>query len=152
LVTSKFARIENDKIRKAREKSFNYLSQMENEESWCESFWYKKNSTTAELERQKMFCTNNMNSVGALNLSSAEYLSSLISKEKTDRNIDSMLPNPVVCLYKLKDMSLVDQIKVILKNGECIDDYFGNVVFVLKTSYFFSQSSVFQTTNGPSAR
>ena len=118
LVTSKFARVENEKVRKAREKSFNYLSQIESEESWCESFWHKKVSTSAELERQKMFCSNNTNNVGSLNLSSGDYLDMLISKEKTDRNIDSMLPNPVVCLYKLKDMTLVDQIKVILKNGE----------------------------------
>lgn len=122
-VTVKFARTENEKVRKAREKSFNYISKMESEEPWCESFWHTKKSTTAELERHKLFCSTASRVDGAesaLNVGTTEYLDMLISKEKTDRNIDSMLPSRVVCMHKLKQMNLVDQIKVILKDAKVL--------------------------------
>lgn len=138
-VTVKFARTENEKVRKAREKSFNYISKMESEEPWCESFWHTKKSTTAELERQKLFCSSASRVDGAesaLNVGTTEYLDMLISKEKTDRNIDSMLPSRVVCMHKLKQMNLVDQIKVILKDGKCC-----KICPVLFNQMYFSPSS-----------
>ncbi|KAL1394578.1 hypothetical protein pipiens_003021 [Culex pipiens pipiens] len=126
-VTVKFARTENEKVRKAREKSFNYISKLESEEPWCETFWHAKTSTAAELERQKLFCggtgaggASAREDPAALNVAPPEYLEMLISKEKTDRNIDSMLPSRVVCMHKLKQMALVDQIKVILKDAKVL--------------------------------
>lgn len=125
-VTVKFARTENEKVRKAREKSFNYLSKLESEEPWCETFWHAKDSTAAELERQKLFCggagagTSGQEDPAALNVAPVEYLDMLISKEKTDRNIDSMLPSRVICMHKLKQMALVEQIKVILKDAKVL--------------------------------
>ncbi|XP_053690133.1 DNA-directed RNA polymerase III subunit RPC5 [Sabethes cyaneus] len=121
-VTVKFARTENEKVRKAREKSFNYISKMESEEPWCETFWHAKSSTAAELERQKLFCgsSSRVGTESVLNVGSAEYLDMLISKEKTDRNIDSMLPSRVVCMHKLRQMALVDQIRVILKDAKVL--------------------------------
>ncbi|XP_055625347.1 DNA-directed RNA polymerase III subunit RPC5 [Toxorhynchites rutilus septentrionalis] len=121
-VTVKFARTENEKVRKAREKSFNYIAKMESEEPWCETFWHTKNSTAAELERQKLYCGGSTRSGidGALNVTSDEYLGMLISKEKTDRNIDSMLPSRVISMHKLKQMPLIDQIKNILKDAKVL--------------------------------
>ncbi|XP_058831226.1 DNA-directed RNA polymerase III subunit RPC5-like [Topomyia yanbarensis] len=121
-VTVKFARQENEKVRKAREKSFNYISKMESEEPWCETFWHAKNSTAAELERQKLYCSTSLRdgADSSLNVGSKEYLDMLISKEKMDRNIDSMLPSRVVCMHKLKQMTLVDQIKVILRDAKVL--------------------------------
>lgn len=58
-ITVKFARTENDSIRKAREKSFNFISQKNAEEAWCETMWYGKDSQQAELERQKLFAVAN---------------------------------------------------------------------------------------------
>ncbi|XP_035907966.1 DNA-directed RNA polymerase III subunit RPC5 [Anopheles stephensi] len=127
-VTVKFARQENEKVRKAREKSFNYLSKMEAEEPWCETFWHEKTSATAELERQKLvgsgggpsgsgrFETDN----AALNVKPVEYMDMLISKEKTDRNIDSLLPSRVICMHKLKQLPLQEQLKVILTDAKVI--------------------------------
>lgn len=54
-ITVKFARQENDNVRKAREKSFNFLSKKYADEAWCETMWYPKDSHQAELERQKLF-------------------------------------------------------------------------------------------------
>uniref|UniRef100_A0A182JGU0 Uncharacterized protein n=1 Tax=Anopheles atroparvus TaxID=41427 RepID=A0A182JGU0_ANOAO len=127
-VTVKFARAENEKVRKAREKSFNYLSKMEAEEPWCEAFWHEKQSSTAELERQKLFGVSGGASgsgrpdpdSAALSVHPVEYLDMLISKEKTDRNIDSLLPSRVVCMHKLKDLPLLEQLKVILTDAKVI--------------------------------
>uniref|UniRef100_A0A182QF70 DNA-directed RNA polymerase III subunit RPC5 n=1 Tax=Anopheles farauti TaxID=69004 RepID=A0A182QF70_9DIPT len=126
-VTVKFARTENEKVRKAREKSFNYLSKMEAEEPWCETFWHDKNSSTAELERQKLFggasggVSGRMDTdSAALNVRPVEYMDMLISKEKTDRNIDSLLPSRVVCMHKLKQLPLLEQLKVILTDAKVI--------------------------------
>lgn len=124
-VTVKFARPENEKLRKAREKSFNYLTKIEAEEPWCETFWHEKQSSAAEHERQKLFCGatgtgrgGTSADVAALNVRPAEYMDLLISKEKTDRNIDSLLPSRVVCLHKLKQLTLIEQLKVILADGK----------------------------------
>uniref|UniRef100_A0A2M4AQ09 Putative dna-directed rna polymeraseiii 80 kDa polypeptide n=1 Tax=Anopheles triannulatus TaxID=58253 RepID=A0A2M4AQ09_9DIPT len=126
-VTVKFARPENEKLRKAREKSFNYLSKIEAEEPWCETFWHEKQSSAAEHERQKLFCgaTGTGRGAGgadvaALNVRPVEYMDLLISKEKTDRNIDSLLPSRVVCLHKLKQLTLIEQLKVILADAKVI--------------------------------
>lgn len=54
-ITVKFARQENENVRKAREKSFNFLSKKYADEAWCETMWYTKESHQAELERQKLF-------------------------------------------------------------------------------------------------
>ncbi|XP_041770991.1 DNA-directed RNA polymerase III subunit RPC5 [Anopheles merus] len=124
-VTVKFA--ENERMRKAREKSFNYLSEMEAEEPWCETFWHEKTSSTAELEKQKLFSGTGAGGSGrlasdnaALNVRPAEYMELLISKEKTDRNIDSLLPSKVVCMHKLNHLPLEDQLKVLLTDAKVI--------------------------------
>lgn len=48
-VTVKFARTESDRIRKLREKSFNYLSQKSAEEPWCYTKWHHPQSDAAEV-------------------------------------------------------------------------------------------------------
>ncbi|XP_058054854.1 DNA-directed RNA polymerase III subunit RPC5 [Anopheles bellator] len=139
-VTVKFARTENEKVRKAREKSFNYLSKMEAEEPWCETFWHEKNTASADLERQKLYGGGGaMGGTGvsgragldtaALNVRPVEYMDMLISKEKTDRNIDSLLPGRVVCLHKLKQLTLLEQLKVILADAKVIT--FGQILELL---------------------
>lgn len=60
-ITVQFARTENDSIRKAREKSFGFLSAKSADEAWCSTMWYPKDSQQAVLEREKLFtgATNN---------------------------------------------------------------------------------------------
>lgn len=61
-ITVQFARTENDSIRKAREKSFGFLSAKSADEAWCRTMWYPKDSQQAVLEREKLFtgATNNI--------------------------------------------------------------------------------------------
>ncbi len=43
-VTVKFARAENEKMKKAREKSYNYISQLGADEPWWETLWHPNKS------------------------------------------------------------------------------------------------------------
>lgn len=118
-VTVKFARTETDRTRKAREKSFNYLSKRSAEEAWCEASWHGRHSMQAQLERQKMFCGTDETTGHTLSLSNAEYLEALIPAERDYSNGDEAVPMHIASLGKLKTLPLNDQLKQILVNGKC---------------------------------
>ncbi|KAJ6641862.1 DNA-directed RNA polymerase III subunit RPC5 [Pseudolycoriella hygida] len=119
-VSVKFARQENDKFRKAREKSFNFLSQKFADEAWCETMWYPKDSHQAELERQKLFTAINQPSDHSLSLKNDEYLKSLIPPERSTVDIDSLVASPVISMAKLKQLPLMDQIRIILTDAKVV--------------------------------
>lgn len=48
-ITVKFARTENERMKKAREKSFNYLCQKSAEEPWCNTKYHHSTSDIAEV-------------------------------------------------------------------------------------------------------
>lgn len=48
-VTVKFARSENERIRKLKEKSFNYLAQKSAEEPWCHTHWQHTHTVAVEV-------------------------------------------------------------------------------------------------------
>uniref|UniRef100_U5EU45 Putative sex-lethal interactor n=1 Tax=Corethrella appendiculata TaxID=1370023 RepID=U5EU45_9DIPT len=119
-VTVKFARVENEKIKKAREKSFNYLSQIEADEPWCETMWHPPGSTRSELEKQRLFTTNSVPIGDSLQLSAKEYMNQLINKEIGDKSVADALATNVVSIHKLNTLTLVDQLKVILRDAKVI--------------------------------
>jgi DNA-directed RNA polymerase III subunit RPC5 len=122
-VTVKFARTENEKVKKAREKSWQSLSSIAADEPWCETFWYAKESHRSELERQKMFAQQSIITGNALSLTSQEYLDQLMANqtEVIEKPVDTeevtLPPTKVFSMCQLKTLPLLDQIKVILKNG-----------------------------------
>lgn len=115
-VTVKFARTENDRLRKAREKSFNYISQRSADEPWCQTMYYNKETTEAELERQKLFSASNELTGHALSLSSGEYIEALIPAENKHCSLEAR----VISTNKLRTMSLSDQIHHILKDSKVV--------------------------------
>ncbi|XP_037044708.1 DNA-directed RNA polymerase III subunit RPC5 [Bradysia coprophila] len=119
-ITVKFARQENENVRKAREKSFNFLSKKFADEAWCETMWYTRDSHQAELERQKLFTAMNQPSDQSLCLTNEDYLKSLIPPERSKIDIDSLLPTNVISMTKLKQLSLSDQIRVILTDVKVV--------------------------------
>lgn len=116
-VTVKFARTVNDRQRKAREKTFKYISQKSAEEPWCDTMWYAKDSMEAELERHKLVSDSAEATGHAFSLSTNEYMESLIPAENNQCSLEALLPPRVVSMRKLKAMSLSDQIQYILKDG-----------------------------------
>lgn len=119
-VNVKFARTDNnDRLKKAREKSYSFLSQKSADEPWCETMWYPPESINAQLERQKLFATSTQTIGHSLSLTSNEYVDSLIPAEKTISNLDAILPPRVVSISKLKGLPLTDQIRNVLTDGKC---------------------------------
>lgn len=41
--------MESDKVKKAREKSYGYLSKKSEEEPWCETVYYQNDTNEAEV-------------------------------------------------------------------------------------------------------
>lgn len=117
-VTVKFARTETDRTRKAREKSFNYLSKKSADEPWCETMWHPMDSVEAQIERQKLFSTSDESTGHALSLPNNDYIEVLIPAERNYSDVDSTILSNIICMNKLRTMSLPDQIKQILKDGE----------------------------------
>lgn len=116
-VTVKFARTETDRSRKAREKSFNYLSKKSADEPWCETLWHSKDSVQSQLERQKLFSSTNESTGHTLSLTSSEYVETLIPAERDYSSVDTAEMPSIVCMNKLKTLPLADQIMYILKDG-----------------------------------
>ncbi|XP_038211867.1 DNA-directed RNA polymerase III subunit RPC5 [Zerene cesonia] len=105
-VTVKFARLETEVAKKAREKSFHTISQKVAEEPWYDALWKGAQSDTAELERLKLFSSTTSDG-SALTLSARDYIRELVPKAVED--IEDV-PE--------KKLSLQDQIKEILINAK----------------------------------
>uniref|UniRef100_T1GGW6 DNA-directed RNA polymerase III subunit RPC5 n=1 Tax=Megaselia scalaris TaxID=36166 RepID=T1GGW6_MEGSC len=104
-VTVKFSRADNERIKKAREKTYDY--QM------------KKTSPTSELERQKLFAMN-QEKVTAFSLNNEEYVEKLMPSQNNEINIENILPAKVISKARLKNMTLNDQLKVLLKDAKML--------------------------------
>ncbi|CAH0397770.1 unnamed protein product [Chilo suppressalis] len=92
-VTVKFARQETDVAKKAREKSFETVSQRINDEPWYDAMW--KDAEHAELERLKLFSMNTSDG-SALTLSGREYVRVLVPPPPDDEAdvAPAKLPTP----------------------------------------------------------
>lgn len=138
-ITVKFARIETDRLKKAREKSFNYWSQKSAEEPWCETLWHSMDSPKSELERQKLFAGSTQ-TTHAFSLSNPEYIEKLIPAETAYSNIDALLPQVVVSKTKLKALPLSNQIQQILIDGKQLPSRLKiiNTQFLISSFFVYS--------------
>lgn len=109
-VTVKFARTENEKSKKVREKSYDYISQQTADEPWCEALWHDSDTSTAILEKQKLIVTNNETSERFLSLPSKEYIGSLIANDTTQANFEE----------NFKNSPLLNQIKSLLIESKAL--------------------------------
>lgn len=141
-VTVKFARGDNEKLKKAREKSYNYISQLGGDEPWCETLWIPNKSHESEMEKQKLFyASHNYFDEGGndLRLTSQEYLDELLTEKheidvlggpstsaaatasassETTPESDPLLSKKVIAISKLRKLPLIDQLKLLLRDGE----------------------------------
>ena len=77
-VTVKFARAVNDKLHKAREKSYNFVSKIGADEPWCETLWHSHKSHEADMERQKILEPRAVDGSYSLDLDPKIFLNELI--------------------------------------------------------------------------
>ena len=116
-VTVKFSRADNDRIKKAREKTYDYQLKKSAEEPWCETFWHARTSPTTEREKQKLFSMNQDKAIHSFSLNKEIYVNKLMPSHDNENNIENMLPAKVISKARLKTMTLNDQLKVILRDG-----------------------------------
>lgn len=126
-VTVKFARTGGKKVKERQ--GYDSFMKKSVDEPWCETYWHSRTSPTAELERQKLFATNRQNS-HSLGLETQKYVEKLLPAEGQDQGIDAVLPARVISKAKLKSMSLIDQLKVILKDAKMLS--FDDIMSILQ--------------------
>lgn len=122
-VTVKFARNESEKVKKAREKSYNYISRMGAEEPWCETMWHPSVSEMATMEAQKLLVVGSGFTSETLNMESRKYVDHLIGDTNEGQEISSqaMTPmNKVISIRKANSLPLTDQLKNILINAKVV--------------------------------
>ncbi|CAH2036958.1 unnamed protein product, partial [Iphiclides podalirius] len=102
-VTVKFARQETELAKKAREKSFETISQRIADEPWYEGLWKPADSDYAELERLKLFSANTSDG-SCLTMPHGEYVRSLVPPPPPDE----------ADVQPSKQLTLQEQIKEIL--------------------------------------
>lgn len=121
-VTVKFARTESDKVRKAREKSYNFIAKMNADEPWCETMWYPAASEMAGMERQKIQQVTNNFTAEVLNLKPRQYVDCLIddSPMPEDTKAEEAVTKIVISKRMLKGLPLADQLKQILKDAKMV--------------------------------
>ncbi|XP_072931804.1 DNA-directed RNA polymerase III subunit RPC5 [Epargyreus clarus] len=116
-ITVKFARQETEVAKKAREKSFETMSQRISEEPWFDAMWKNSESDHAELERLKLFSATSSDG-SALTLRPREYVRALVPPHEEDE-VDAD-----------KKVSLQDQVKELLNNAKLLT--FSEIRLLLK--------------------
>lgn len=134
-VTVKFARAgDQERIKKARERSYNFISQIGADEPWCETLIYSKDTHQSEMERQKIPHAHQSNEENCISITPKEYFSDLFhesavtlnsvtpstsSDTATDDPKEVKIPTVRDPLSKkqVKKLPLLDQIKMFLKDG-----------------------------------
>lgn len=117
-MTIQFAKKENERQRKAREQSYEYLSKQSNSDIWYHAMWYQPTSDRSVREKRKLTAEGEQSeSTQQFVLNKSEYVDQLVPP-KLAENIDTLLPSSVVCKKKRVEMKLVDQLKIILRDGK----------------------------------
>ncbi|KAG8227380.1 hypothetical protein J437_LFUL000388 [Ladona fulva] len=119
-ITVKFARQESDRVKKARELSFGYISKKRAEEQWVPTNYFPSNSDESEQERSKMFCCLPQNEVTGLDIKTNDYLRNLVPPENSECSSVPRLPSNLISLDKLKTLPLGDQVKTLLQSAKVV--------------------------------
>ncbi|KAI5652061.1 sin-like protein conserved region domain-containing protein [Phthorimaea operculella] len=123
-VTVKFARQETEIAKKAREKSFETISQKISEEPWYDALWKHADTDDADLERLKLFSATSSDG-SSLTLPAREYIRALVPAAPSDEADVAPVKRP----------SPQIQIKQILINGEKSNNPPSNAFKIEKAIY-----------------
>uniref|UniRef100_A0A8D8RXJ9 DNA-directed RNA polymerase III subunit RPC5 n=2 Tax=Cacopsylla melanoneura TaxID=428564 RepID=A0A8D8RXJ9_9HEMI len=115
-VTVKFARRENDRMKKARERSSHFINAKTQEEPWYETRYCDMDSKESTLETNKLkSCLEDR--IIAMTLDKETYLQCLIPLHDDD---ESWKKDQVLCLRQMKTLPLTEQIRQLLKDVKII--------------------------------
>ncbi|XP_034243613.1 DNA-directed RNA polymerase III subunit RPC5 [Thrips palmi] len=113
-VNVKFARQESERVKKAREQSYDYHNKLSSSEPWYHTEYVIPQTDVAELERAKLYCSNISEQVADLSLNSTDYLNYLIDSDAVDESTSGASKR---CL---KSMNLADQVRSIMKEARLL--------------------------------
>lgn len=119
-VTVKFARTENERIKKARENSYRTLQEKSAAEKWIPCTWHKADSTASEICKQKLMADSTSDISNVLNLPSDEYIKLLIPEDQEQSIMKPSLPCNVLSLHALRSLPLQEQCKLLLKDAKIV--------------------------------
>ncbi|XP_050683540.1 DNA-directed RNA polymerase III subunit RPC5 [Leptidea sinapis] len=135
-VKVKFARKETEVAKKAREKSYQSISQKISEEPWYDALWKSSSSDQAELERLKLYSGTTVDG-SALTLGVHEYMTDLVPPTPEDIEV---LPE--------KNLILQDRIKELLISANLMS--FAEILEALGGAPNVADSSVVSALNSSS--
>lgn len=115
-VTVKFAR--DDKTKKNVEAtSYKKLQEKSKEEAWVECQWQDVESAYSAVQKEKLFAGNLTDSTHNMNMAHTDYIRLLIPEDKEQAQIKPSLPSNVISLHALRELPVLEQCKLLLKDG-----------------------------------
>ncbi|KAK6624156.1 hypothetical protein RUM44_011014 [Polyplax serrata] len=126
-ITVKFARQESEKTRKAREKSFGYVNQMNSKETWYTSNFYSKRSDRSEIEFGKFYCTKPNDRAKEIKMNTEEIVEGACSIDENESKSSTHGDS----LSFLKSLPITEKVKRLLYQARLINfskfiKYLGN--------------------------
>jgi len=147
-VTVKFARSgDTERIKKARERSYNFISQIGADEPWCETLVYPSTSAQSVVERERIPVVTNANEGHFTGLTPKEYFADMFCDDvkltptqiasqasdamEVDVKEDKLLGiRDPLSKRQVKKLPLLDQIKYLLKDARILS--FDNLMEMLE--------------------
>lgn len=116
-ITVKFARQESERVKRARERSFNYLSKKSAEEPWYSTEYYPPTSEKSECFQSRLFCQNPDENPMELTLDPEQYCELLAPPEALD---DAMYGTRETTMRRLRNRPLVDRVRHLLRSASVL--------------------------------
>lgn len=137
-VTVKFAKsVDNERLKKAKEKSYYHFSQLGKDEPWLETMVYPSTSHQSELERKKFpyHSTSSIDVPHLVNVTPNEYFHQLVNtdaytldtkqsqdskteEKSTASQLNSLDMKGIFSKRQILKMPLLDQLKIILRDAK----------------------------------
>ncbi|EEB16595.1 DNA-directed RNA polymerases III 80 kDa polypeptide, putative [Pediculus humanus corporis] len=128
-VTVKFARQESEKIRKAREKSFSYINEMNSKETWYTSNFYCKGTDKSEIEFCKLYCNTPNDKAKEIKFEANEIFQNVCIVDENEIKSSSHGDS----LRLLKTLPILDKVKRLLFQARLIQ--FSKLIKYLGNNY-----------------
>lgn len=121
-VTVKFARQENERLKRLRERSFGYLSKKSAEEPWYYTQYFGRFSEKAELEKAHLYCESALTSTGdtaQMSLARSDY-TRLLVPPPIQEEYQKQVASDALSLIQLQQMSMVDRVRQLLLRAKIV--------------------------------
>ncbi|KAK7864531.1 hypothetical protein R5R35_007308 [Gryllus longicercus] len=116
-ITVKFARQESERVKRARERSFNYLSKKSAEEPWYSTEFHPYRSEKSECLQARLFCPAPEEKPMQLSLDGEQYRELLAPPEALD---DAVYGTLETTMRRLRSRPLVDRVRHLLRSAEVL--------------------------------